>query len=69
MAGDTQQPAPAGRGPQRFEATIHPGDAGDDDLAPRAVAQPLDDAAGRSAPEVIRRLMARGPQPGGQPPG
>jgi hypothetical protein len=33
MAGDTQQPAPAERGPQRFEATIHPGDAGDADLA------------------------------------
>jgi hypothetical protein len=33
MAGDTQQPAPAERGPQRYEATIHPGDAGDADLA------------------------------------
>lgn len=33
MAGDTQQPAPAERSPQRFEATIHPGDAGDADLA------------------------------------
>lgn len=35
----------------------------------RAVAQPLHDAAGRSAPEIIRMLMARGPQTGGAPPG
>jgi hypothetical protein len=35
----------------------------------RAVAQPLDDAAGRPAPEIIRMLMARRPQTGGAPPG
>jgi hypothetical protein len=33
MAGETQEPAPAERSPQRFEATIHPGDAGDAELA------------------------------------
>lgn len=38
-----------------------------DDL--RAVAQPLHDAAGRPAPEIIRMLMARGPQTGSAPPG
>jgi hypothetical protein len=38
-----------------------------DDL--RAAAQPLHDAAGRPAPELIRMLMARGPQTGGAPPG